>query len=160
MLYLKSMPAKRGPKASIIARLTPEARSDAERKMAELTAEFLPELERHANESFRKDAELVAAFVASQLEVVARACHPVCNSPEEFEMELWGGIGQFVKLAVDKIPGLSEAMREELDGGFTFFVLRMNPWEAMLREDKTNWYTGGCTGQALTRAALRLSTGD
>jgi hypothetical protein len=153
----KPLPAG-GPKSSVITRLAPEALHRIESEMEKLTAAFIPQFQSQAGKSLRKDAELLSELVSREYETVAGECLPVCESPEEFETELWAGINQYVKYAVDKIPILTDSMREELDAGFTFFVMRANPWMSILKEDKTNWYTGACTGEALARAAAKWKT--
>jgi hypothetical protein len=143
---------------SLIGRLPKDALVRMEAATAAFMADYLPKLEREANKSGSvHDAELLRELVIHQYNLVARECMAVCESVEEFEGELRSDIARFVRYGLTQYRWLADPMREELDQGFTLFVMSMNPWAEIPEEDRaTAWHVGAFTGEALSHAALRL----
>jgi hypothetical protein len=76
---------------------------------------------------------------------------------EEFEAELHSDVARFVLYGLSQYPWLADAMRKELETGFTLFVMRANPWAEIPEADRaTAWHVGAITGEALSHAALKL----
>jgi hypothetical protein len=143
---------------SLIGRLPKEALVRMEAATAAFMAGYLPKLEREANKSGPiHDAELLRELVIHQFNLVARECLAVCISPEEFEAELRSDIARFVRYGLSQYPWLAEPMLKELDTGFAFFVMGVNPWAEIPEADRASaWHVGAITGEALTHAALHL----
>src|SRR5262249_36815820 len=52
---------------------------------------------------------------------------------------------------------LGDAMRSEANVGFTFFVMRANPWAGIPDADRAStWHVGAIVGEALSHTALKL----
>lgn len=125
---------------------------------AAFMAGYLPKLEREANKSGPiHDAELLRELVIHQFDLVARECMAVCASAEEFEVELYSDIARFVRYGLSQYGWLADPMLQELDTGFTFFVMRVNPWAEIPENDRASAsHVGTTTGEALSHAALKL----
>src|ERR1039457_3565948 len=116
-------------------RLTPANRKLITCKLP--LADYLPKLEREANESGPvHDAEFLRELVIHQFTLVARVCMAVCASVEEFEAELRSDIARFVCCGLTQYGWLAEPMLQELETGFTFFVMGMNPWAEIPEADR------------------------
>jgi hypothetical protein len=83
-------------------------------------------------------------------------------SLEEFETNLYSNIAHLTWYLLSRYPWLWDAIREELDTGFGFFVRRANPWAetpwaGVPEADLASvWHIGAITGEALTQSALQL----
>src|ERR1035437_2458088 len=143
---------------SLIRRLSKAALVRMEAATVAFMAEYLPKLEREANKSGPiHDAELLREFVVHQFNVVARECMAVCVSVEEFEAELLSDIARFVRYDLSQYRWLAEPLRQELDAGFTLFVMRANLLAEIPEKDRASaWHVGAITGEALSHAALKL----
>ncbi|MGP8244161.1 MAG: hypothetical protein ACLQVN_06545 [Bryobacteraceae bacterium] len=144
--------------ASIIAKLPETAFLRLEAETAAFLADYLPKLEREANKGGPvHDAELLRELVIHQFNLVARECMAVCASVEEFEEELRWNIARFVCYGLSQYGWLADPMAEELDAGFTLFVMYANPSAGIPEADRaTVWHVGAITGEALTHTALKL----
>src|SRR6185437_116513 len=110
---------------SIIGKLPKDALLRMEAKTAAFMADYLPKVEREGNKSGPvHDAELLRELVIHQFGLVARECMAVCDSVDHFEAEMRADIARFVHYGLNQYPWLADAMRQELDTGFTFFVMR------------------------------------
>lgn len=114
---------------SIIAKLPEPAFLRMEAETAAFLADYLPRLEREVNKRGPiHDAELLRELVIHRFKVVAGECMAVCASAQEFEEELRWNIARFVCYDLSQHGWLSDSMVEELDAGFTLFVMRAKPW--------------------------------
>ncbi|HEX7424863.1 MAG TPA: hypothetical protein VF311_13405 [Terriglobales bacterium] len=143
---------------SLIGKLPKAALVRMEAATAAFMAGYLPKLEREANKSGPiHDAELLRELVIHQFDLVARECMAVCASAEEFEVELYSDIARFVRYGLSQYGWLADPMLQELDTGFTFFVMRVNPWAEIPENDRASAsHVGTTTGEALSHAALKL----
>jgi hypothetical protein len=111
----------------IIGRLPSEAIARLEAATAAFVAEYLPKLEREVPKLERepdrrgREAKLLRELVIHHFETAARECMVLCVSVAEFEAELRASIARFVQFRVGQYRWLGDAMRNELDAGFTFF---------------------------------------
>jgi hypothetical protein len=120
-------------------------------------ADYLPKIAREGNKTSIHDAELLRELVVYKFNLVARECMIVCNSVWEFEDALYSKIAAYARYYLSEQSLLADGMRDELDTGFTFFVLRANPWVTIPEEDRaTAWHVGAIIGEALGDAALKL----
>ena len=119
--------------------------------------DVLKKLERDGiGDSPRAAAELLCDFVIQQFTEVARECMAVCAS-DEFAPLLRASIARFVKIEVAQQRWLSDSMRQELNVGFTFFVVGANPWAGIPETERASrWHVGAITGEALSQAAAKL----
>jgi len=147
-----------GLKPGLVGKLPQEALARIEAGTAAFLADYLPKLEREANKNPIRDAELLRELVVYRYNLVARECLAVSSSADEFERQLWGEIVGSVRLGLSKYPWLANGvMREELDAGFTFFTMRVNPREIIADSDQTaTWHVGAITGAALSELSLKL----
>jgi len=143
---------------SIIGKLPKDALLRMEAGTAAFMADYLPKVEREGNKSGPvHEAELLRELVIHQFGLVARECMAVCDSPDNFEAELHSDIARFVRYRLSRYRWLAEPMLKELDAGFTFFVMRMNPWAEIPEAERASaWHVGAITGEALTHLALKL----
>jgi hypothetical protein len=143
---------------SIIGKLPKDTLVRMEAATAAFIAEYVPKLEREANKRGQlHDVELLRELVIHQFNLVARECMAVCASVEEFEAELHSDIARFVRYGLSQYRWLADPMLNELDTGFTFFVMRVNPWAEIPAEDRASaWHVGATIGEALSHAALKL----
>lgn len=124
--------------ASVIRKLAPEAFVRLEAAKSAFLAEFVPRVEREGDrQGLVHDAELLRELVINHFETVARECMTVCESPEEFEAALHGDIARLVHFVISDYSWIADGMQLELDQGFTFFVLGINPW-AIIPEEKSD----------------------
>jgi len=115
--------------ASIIDKLSQPALMGIEAETAAYLADYRPKFEQEAHRSGPiHDAELLRELVIHQFSLVARECMGVCASAEEFEARLRWDIAWFVCISLSQYGWLSDSMMEELDAGFTLFVMRAEPW--------------------------------
>ena len=141
---------------ALISRLPKEALLRLDADIAAFRADFVPRLEREANRDRVKDAILLRDLAVHFFDIVAREVLEICHSPEEYEAALWGDIGRFVHFGLTQYPFIAEPMREELDQGFTFHVLRTNPWTGIPKEERDSvWHVGALLAEGLSHAALR-----
>lgn len=149
---------ERATGVSIIAKLPKQALLRMDAKTAAFLADYLPKLEREANKSGPvHDAEFLRELVIHQFTLVARECMAVCASVEEFEAELRSDIARFVCCGLTQYGWLAEPMLQELETGFTFFVMGMNPWAEIPEADReSKWHVGAITGEALSYTSLKL----
>jgi hypothetical protein len=152
-----------GAPKPLIGRLPREALTRMEAVTAAFMADYLPKLEREVptleNRPDRRvrEAELLRELVVHHFEAAARECMALCASVGEFDAELRAGIARFVHFSVGQYRRLGDAMRNELDTGFTFFVMRANPWAGIPETDRASkWHVGAITGEALSHMSLKL----
>lgn len=140
---------------SVVARLSKNALARMDAETASFMAAYIPKLEREANKAPARDVELLQELVAHFYNLVARECLLACTSAEEFEALLRSDIARFVHYRLGLYPWLADRMREELDAGFTFFIIRVNPWTQIAEEERGKWHVGAATGETLSHAALK-----
>lgn len=147
----------------IIGRLPSEAIARLEAATAAFMAEYLPKLERevpkleHEPDRRIREVELLRELVIHHFETAARECMTQCASVAEFEADLRADIARFVQFRVGQYQWLGDAMRSELFAGFTFFIMRANPWAGIPETDRASkWYVGAIIGEALSHTALKL----
>lgn len=81
----------------------------------------------------------------------------LCASVAQFEAELRADIARFVQFRVGQYQWLGDAMRSELFAGFTFFIMRANPWAGIPEKDRASkWHVGAIIGEALSHTSLKL----
>lgn len=143
---------------SIIGKLPKDALLRMEAATAAFMADYLPNVEREGNKRGPvHDAELLRELVIHQFGLVARECMAVCDSADHFEAEMRADIARFVHYGLNQYRWLADAMRQELDTGFTFFVTRVNPWAQIPEAERASaWHVGAITGEALSHLALKL----
>jgi hypothetical protein len=147
----------------IIGRLPSEAIARLDAAAAAFMADYLPKREREVpkleNEPDRRirEAELLPELVIHHFETAARECMTLCASVAEFETELRTDIARFVQFRVGQYQWLGDAMRSELNAGFTFFVMRASPRAGIPEADRASkWHVGAIVGEALSHTALKL----
>jgi hypothetical protein len=147
----------------IIGRLPIEAIARMEAATAAFMAKFVPKWERKVRTLDGKpdrwvcEAKLLRGLVIHHFETAAREGMMLCASVGEFVTELRAGVARFVHFSVGQYRWLDDAMRNELDTGFTFFVMRANPWAGIPEaERESKWHVGAITGEALAHTALKL----
>jgi hypothetical protein len=116
-----------------------------------------PEHKPDRQQQVRK-AKLVRGLVIHHFETAAREYMAVYDSTSEFEAELRAGIARFVHFSVSQYRWLGEAMRNELQAGFIFFLMQADPWAGVAAAEKDDrWHKGAITGEALEDTALKLA---
>ena len=147
----------------LIGRLPKEAIARLEAATAAFMAVYFPRLEHevlkleHEPDKRVREAKLLRELVTYHFETTARECMAQCASVAEFEAELRAGIARFVQFRVGQYPWLGDAMRSELDAGFTFFIMRANPWVGIAeRARNSQSHVGAIIGETLSRTALKL----
>jgi hypothetical protein len=146
----------------LIGKLSKEALTRMQAQTTTFLEQYLPKLQRESNQNPIHDAELLKELVLHHYCLLGQECMAVCGSPDEFERQLWGEIAGSVRYALSKYPWLANgAMREELDSGFWFFIMRANPWADIAESDRgSTWHVGAITGEALSDLAMKLLTED
>ena len=126
-------------------------------------ADYLPKLEREVPKLERepdrriREAELLRELAIDHFETAARECMTLCASEAEFEAELRADIARFVQFRVGQYQWLGDAMRSELNAGFTFFIMRANPWAGIPEGERdSRWHVGAIIGEALSHTSLKL----
>ena len=147
----------------LVGRLPREALARMDAATAAFMADYLPKLEREGPtledrpDRRVREAELLRELVVHHFETAARECMALCASAREFEAELRAGIAWFVHFNMRQYELLGDAMRNELDSGFTFFVMRANPWTKIPEADRASkWHVGAIIGEALSHTSLKL----
>jgi hypothetical protein len=144
----------------LIGKLSKAALTRMQAETTTFLEQYLPKLQRESNQNPIHDAELLKELVLHHYCLLGQECMAVCGSPDEFERQLWGEIAGSVRYALSKYPWLANgAMREELDSGFSFFIMRANPWADIAESDRgSTWHVGAITGEALSDLAMKLLT--
>lgn len=141
---------------TLICRLSREALTRMEAERAAFMVEYIPRVEKEANQDSRKNAELCKDLALHHFNQTAREILDLCKSVEEYQEALVNEIPHFVLHTLAQYPFLTETLKEEMEQGFLFYFLRINPWADIPEEnlDKV-WHIGAITGQALSHAGLR-----
>jgi hypothetical protein len=147
----------------LIGRLSREAIARMEAATAAFMADYWPKLQRevekleHEPDRRIRHAELLRELVIHRFETAARECMTLFASVAEFETELRGDIARFVQFRVCQYQWLGDAMRSEINAGFTFFVRRANPWAGIPETDRASkWHVGAITEEALSHMSMKL----
>jgi hypothetical protein len=147
----------------IIGRLPSEAIARLDAATAAFMADYLPKLKRevskleHEPDRRIREAELLRELVINHFETAAEECMTLYTSVAEFETELRAAIARFVQFRVGLDQWLGDAMRSEINAGFTFFVMRANPYaEIPDRDGASTWRVGALTAEALSHTSLKL----
>ena len=147
----------------IIGRLPTEAIARLDAATAVFIAEYFPRLERevpkleHEPDRRVREARLLRELAIHHFETAARECMTLCASVAEFEAELRADIAWFVQFRVSQYQWLGDAMRSELNAGFTFFIMRANPWAGIPEGERdSRWHVGAIIGEALSHTSLKL----
>ncbi len=148
----------------IIGRLPSEAIARLDTATAAFMADYLPKLERevpklkHEPDRRIREAELLRELVTHHFDTAARECMALCASVAEFETDLRGDIARFVQFRVCQYQWLGDAMRGELNAGFTFFIMRANPWAGIPDADRASkWHVSAIIEEALSHRTLKLT---